>query len=148
MPDGFQSLIVFKNASGVALWPQQIKFAGIDGGDKINTTTMFNSKWRTFAARKLQTLEDVTFKAAIDPDILNPNAANNIMGVINDDTETITEFWPDGSTRCYYGYLQKMTNPEMKEGEFPIFDFTIVVTNYDKVNQVEAGPVFTPGVGT
>jgi hypothetical protein len=148
MPDGFKTLLSFKNATGVGLWIQTIKPGGIDGGDKIPTSTMMNNVWRTFAARSLKTKQDTTFKAAFDPDILNPNAANNIMGVINDDTETITEFYPTGDNQCYYGFCQKMDDPEFKEDEFPVADFTVVATNWDKTAQVEAGPVFTPGGGT
>lgn len=148
MPDGFSSVIGFKNRPGISLWIQTVKFAGIDGGEKINTTTMFNVAVRTFAARQLKTLDDVTFKAAFDPDILVTSGPNSIWAAINDDSETITEFWPEGSTRAYYAYLQKMAAPEMKEGEFPTADFTITVTNWDKANQTEAIPVFTPAGGT
>lgn len=144
MPDGYQSLIVSKNHPTIALWIQTVKFASIDGGDKIVTTTMYNLEWHTAAARHLKKMDDATFKAAFDPDIL---AENQIVAAINDNTDTITEHWPDGSSRCYYGCFTKMGPPEMKEGEFPVADFTVIVRNTDSAYQ-EAGPVFTPAGGT
>lgn len=149
MPDGYQSLFAFKNASGIQLWMQTNKFGGYDGGDKIPTSTMFNIAWRTFAARKLKTKDDSTSKCAFDPDVFNPTGTGGgIVVTINDDSETITEFFPDGSTLAYWGFLNKFMNPEFKEGDFPTADVTIVCTNWDKLNQVEAGPIFTPASGT
>lgn len=143
MPDGFPSMLTMSGAPSVALWIQTIKFGGYDGGDKIPTTTMMNLHRRTFAPRSLLTKDDCTFKAAFDPDIFN----GTIQGLINL-PQTITEFYPDGSSLCYYGFLQKMGEPEFKEGEFPVADFTVVATNWDTVHQVEAIEVFTAASGT
>ncbi len=148
MPDGYRTLVVSKNHPLLQIWIQSIKPGGVDGGEKINTTTMYNNAWRTFAARSLRTKEDTVMKGAFDPDILRSGDANNINAAINDPNDTITEFYPDGSSQCFYGYYQKMGAPEFKEGEFPVAEFTIVATNWDGQNQVEAGPFFTAATGT
>lgn len=148
LPDGFRSLIVFSQAPTIAIWPVTLKFGGYDGGAKINITTMYNLAWRTFRLRQLKEKEDTTGKFGFDPNIFGVGANYGLTGLINNDHGVVTEFWPDGGTLCYYGGLMKMSAPELKEGDFPQFDATIVCTNWDFSNNVESGPVWTPSAGT
>lgn len=147
-PDGFRSLIVFSQNPGIALWPVTLKFGGYDGGAKINVTTMYNVEWRTFRLRQLKEKEDTTGKFGFDPNIFGVGTGFGLKNLINNDRGVITEFYPDGGSLCYYGGLMKFSNPEFKEGDFPQADCTIVCTNWDYTNSVEAGPVWTPALAT
>lgn len=141
MPDGFQSLITFASKPSIQLWEKAVKPPSENGGDGIDTTTMHNVKWRTKDARHLITIENSTFQAAYDPDVIA-----DIRAIINQPT-SITFKYPDGSTDVHYGYLQKAERQELKEGEFPMMNCEIVITNWDPVNFAEQGPVFTPAPG-
>ncbi len=143
MPDGYRSLVTFSKNAYIQLWERQVKPPGIDGGQKIETTTMHNTAYRTAAARHLKTLDDANMMCAYDPD-----AITDLLALINDDTGSVTFLFPDASTWCAWGYLGKIEFGDLKEGEFPEATVTIFITNYDKNGGVEAAPVFTPGTGT
>jgi len=142
MPDGFRSLVTFASNPSIQLWERQIKPPGIDGGEGIDTTTMHNVAWRTRQPRKLKTLDPSTFMAAYDPDVIP-----SLYGQINRQ-DTITFTFPDGSTLCFFGFLQKFEPGELREGEFPDATCTFVPTNQDLTTGVEQAPVFTPAAGT
>lgn len=140
--DGFSSKITFSRYPAVAFWEKQVKPPGIDGGEKIPQSTMFNVLWETFAPQSLLTLTDATCKAAYDPAVLT-----TLLSMGNqEDTVTIT--FRDQSTYCFYGYLQKFEADELVKGTQPEATITVVCTNWDYVNKVEAGPVLTSVAGT
>jgi hypothetical protein len=140
--DGFSSTIGCAANTALKFWEITPKPPGIDGGDKINTTTMLNTAWRTFVPRHLKTLTTMTIQAAYDPDVFN-----QIYAVINTTTGWTFHF-PDGSTLDFWGALTKFEPGEMKEGEMPVATITIEPGNYDNVNRVEAAPVLTSVSGT
>jgi hypothetical protein len=142
MPDGFSTEIVFTSNVSIAFWEQTIKPPSADGGEPIPTTTMLNVAWRTFDHRHLKTLVPFNVNAMFDPDVIP-----NLFSLINL-SDTVTVKFPDGSTLCFFGFLQKYEHSEHKEGEPPMITLTIVPTNWDAAGNVEAGPVFTPASGT
>jgi hypothetical protein len=142
MPDGYQTLITFASNPSVKFWEKQIKPPGIDGGDKIDTTTMHNVAWRTTSPRHLKTLTDSSCQAAYDPDVIT-----EIETLVNKE-DTITVHFPTGDSICFYGFLKSFEPGELKEGEFPEAAITIVPTNWDPLAHVEAGPVYTSVSGT
>ena len=142
MPDGFKSLITFKNAPAVQFWEKTVKPPGFDGGDKIDTTTMHNIKYRTGAAKFLITLTESSAACAYDPDVID-----NILNLVNQET-TITITFPDHTTLAFYGFLNKFEMNDLKEGEMPEASVSIMPTNWDSVNFVEAAPVLTEAPGT
>jgi len=142
MPDGFKTLITFANNPAIQIWEETVKPVGWDGGDKIDTTTMHNITYRTFAARKLKTIADGGATFAFDPDCWT-----GLQQEINLE-QSITFTFPDHSQLAVWGYLQKFENPDFKEGEMPKATGTIVATNWDPVNFVEAGPNYVPAPGT
>ena len=141
-PDGFKTLITLSSNPAIQLWEKTVKPPGIDGGEKIDTTTMLNTTWRTFAQRQLRTLVDSTAACAYDPDVFTALVAEVNL------PQTITITFPDKSTLAFYGFMQKAEAQENKEGEMPMVDVTITPTNWDYVNGVEAAPTFTPAAGT
>lgn len=142
LPDGFKALITLALNPSIDFWEKSITPAGMDGGDAIQQTTMHNTVFRTSAPRQLITLTEVNVKAAYDPLV-----RSDIQALINKPT-TITERYFDGSTQAYYGFLKMVKFGELVEGTQPECDVTIVPTNYDPVNHVEAGPVYTNVAGT
>lgn len=123
--DGFSSKITFATAPTVALWEKKVTPPGLDGGDPIETTTMFNVTLRTMANRQLKTMTNMTFTAAYDP-----ICYTTLLGLVNVPT-TITVKFPDGSTVAFFGYLQKFEPGELSEGAQPEATCTIVPTNTD-----------------
>ena len=142
LDNGHATRIVFDHAPTASLWEKQVKPPGLDGGDPIDTTTMRNTTYRTMAPRSLLTLTEMTTTCAYDP-----NAYNQLVGLINVRT-TVTVIFPEGSTLAFFGYLQKFEINDHSEGEQPEATVTIVPTNFDHVNKVEAGPVLTAVAGT
>lgn len=132
--DGFSSLVTLGSDATIELWEKSVKPPSVDGGDAIKTTTMHNSAWHTYRARQLLDLLPVTFKAAYDPDVYDELTAR-----VNDDTDTITVRFSDGSTVAFFGFLQKFEPDELVEGEPPTATCTIHPTNWDTTNSVEAG---------
>lgn len=142
LADGHQTLVTFARDSDVNLWEKEVTPPGIDGGDEIETTTMHNVLWRTLRPRQLQTLTEASFTAAYDP-----NFYNQALSLVNQD-DTVTVSFPDGSTVAFYGYLKSITPDAVTEGEQPTATVTIVPTNWDTANSVEAGPAVVDVSGT
>lgn len=142
LKDGFSALITLAADTDVSFWEKTVKPPGIDGGDSIEQTTMHSTTWRTFAARSLKTLTEMTCKAAYDPAVYT-----QLVSLINVPT-TVTVRFSDGSTLAFYGYLKMFDADEMSEGTQPEATCTIVPTNFDHVDKVEAGPVLSSVAGT
>jgi len=137
LDDGYQCLIAFAADSDVSFWEKTVTPPGIDGEEKIDTTTMFNTTWRTFAARQLKTLTDGSLTAAYDPKVIA-----QINALVNVTTE-ITLHYPDSSNIKFYGYLKSFTPGELSEGEQPEADCEFAVTNRNPLTGLEAGPVYS-----
>lgn len=142
LKDGYSSRMAFAADPNVNIWIKSLKPPGVDGGDAIDNTTMHNDDWRIMRARSLKTLTESTGKGGYDPVVYNELVALvNVEGAI-------TEHFPDGSTLSYYGYLKNAEFDELVEGTMPELAFTVVPTNYDPVNDVEAGPLMVEVAGT
>ena len=135
LDDGYQTLITFGVLPGLDIWEKEAQPPGIDGGDPIDTTTMHNDSYRTNAARKLKSLTEHTIVAAYDP-----CAYVDLLTMVNV-VDEITVFFPDNSTLSYWGFIRSVEFSPLVEGEQPEMTITVVPTNYDACNCVEAGPV-------
>lgn len=142
LDDGFSSKVTFEGNPTVSLWEKTTNPPDIDGGEKINTTTMHNTQVRTYAARHLYDFGNATFKAAYDPAVLT-----QIYSLINS-PQAITFRFGDGSTWAFFGYLQKVEFDDLVEGQQAEATVTIASTNFDPVGKVEAIPVITSVSGT
>lgn len=139
MPDGYQTEITFQLFPTLAIWEVSAKPPGIDIGEPIPTSTMLNAFWNTTSPRHLRTLTPLTFQCAYDPDVLL--TMYSLVGR----EQSISQLFPEGSNQAFYGFLQKFDPEDLKAGQFPMASCTIVPTNWDPINFVEAGPVFTAG---
>ncbi len=142
LEDGFSSKITFASNATLSLWEKSINAPGLDGGEPVPQTTMFNTVYRTMAPRKLKTLTPHTFMGAYDPNIYNL-----LISQINvKDTVTIT--FPDGSTLAFFGFLQKFEPGPLVEGTQPEASCTVVPTNADPTTGAEQSAVLTSVAGT
>ncbi|KKN23034.1 hypothetical protein LCGC14_0909050 [marine sediment metagenome] len=141
--DGFASNIAFESNANVSFWEKTVQPPGVDGGDAIDTTTMFNAAYRTSAARSLASLTDAAVTAAYDPLVVS-----EILSLVNDDTGSITIHWPEGSTLAFWGFLKSIEFAELVEGTQPECSVVIVATNWDPAANQEEGPVYTDVAGS
>jgi len=143
LDDGYSTKIAFARDADVEFWEKTVKPPGYDGGDAIDTTTMHNVTYRTFAARALKTLTESSLNVAYDPAVYT-SILNNLIN----QEGSITVHFPDGSKLDFYGYLRTFEPADNAEGEFPEATINITPTNWDPVNDVEAAPVLTSVSGT
>ncbi len=142
LTDGFKSVVAFARDSNINLWEIEVTPPGADGGDKIETTTMHNTRRRTFAPRALITTTDGAMRVAYDP-----NVYTEILNIINE-PGSITYHLPDGSTVDVWGFLKEFTPDGLVEGSMPTANCVIVHTDTDPDDGSEAGPVVTSVAGT
>lgn len=141
LENGYQSLITFLASPAVALWETEVTPPGVDGGSKIDITTMYNTTWRTGAPQALGELTDPQFTCGYDP-MTYPQ----IISLLNVRT-TITILFPNGDTLAFFGYLMKFEPSSLKNGEMPNATITIGTTNRDS-SGVEQSPVLVTAAGT
>lgn len=143
LDDGYQTLIAFTANQTVEFWEKTVQPPGLEGGDPIDTTTMHNTEWRTFASRVLKTMTNATATVAYDPNAFEVVRTDllNVEGVV-------TLHFPDTSTLAFYGYLQTFEPQDTEEGSQPEANITVVCTNNDPTDGSEQDPVLVSAVGT
>lgn len=142
LEDGFPTTIAFAADPDIAFWEKTVTPPGVDGGDAIEQTTMHNDLWRTFAARSLVTLTEMSLTAAWDPALYD-----SILNLVNVEG-SITVHFSNGDTLDFFGYLRVFEPQEMSEGEQPEAQITIQPTNRDPVTHAETAPNWTGTAGT
>lgn len=142
LTDGFKCVVAFARDSNINLWEIEVTPPGLDGRDKIDTSTMHNVTWKTFAPRALIESTDSQIRCAYDPSVLT-----EILNLINE-PGSITYHYPDGSTVDVWGYLRSFEPDGLVEGTMPTANVVVVVTNQDPSNGSLAGPVVTSVAGT
>lgn len=140
--DGFSTKVAFSLDADISLWEVEVTPPGLDGGDRVDNTTMHNTTWMTFAPQTLIDMTPASFTAAYDPD-----AYDECQAILNSEGSVTVEF-PDGSTLDFFGYLSKFEPQGVSRGNMPLATVTIQPTNWDPDNDVEAGPVMTEVAGT
>ena len=140
--DGYRTLVSITSDRNIELWEVSVTPPSLEGDEPVDTSTMHNDRYRTKAPRGLVTLNDFTFTCNYDP-----VAYSSISAIINVAT-TITIYFPDGSSLCFYGFVRTFAPDSLEEGTVPTATVTIVPTNMDPTNCVEAAPVYTAGTGT
>jgi len=139
---GYRITITNSADTDVSLFEVEVTPGGLDNGDPIDTSTQFNNKYHTRRPRALMKADGAKIKAQLAAG--TRKQVDLLIGV----EATITETYPDGSTYCYYGYFKSVKFDTFKEGEKPMCEVEVVETDWDYVNSVEAGAVFTAIAGT
>lgn len=137
LDDGFSTIIEIDGLTSAKFYEKTVQPPGLDGGDPINTTTMRNVAWRTFAPKALKTLSEMKVTVAYDPAFFGTTQALAILNV----NKEITITFPDGSTLVFWGYLAKFEPDDLQEGEQGEADMTIQPTNVNS-SGVETAPVY------
>jgi len=141
LDDGFSTKYTFAADPDLEIWEKSVTPPGYDGGDAIDTSTMWNTKLRTFNPRKLMTMTEGSFEGAYDP-----TCYTSILALINVET-TVTVTFPDGSTVAFFGYLKTFKPNACEDGTQPTAACTIQPTNQDS-SGAEQDPVVTSVAGT
>lgn len=142
LKDGYSTRIAFSLNASIELWIKTVTPPPLDGGDPIDQTTMHNLLWRTKAPRSLIDTGVMAVKCAYDP-----NVYSSLQALLNS-PGTVTVQFPDGSTVSFFAYLSKAEPQEVSDGSQPEINITVVPTNFDPVNKVEAGPYVVSVTGT
>lgn len=142
LPDGFRSKLTISGHTTISLWERDTQPPGGDGGTPIDMTTHHNVRRRTFAPRSLITNTDTTHECLYDPIVFD-----DLDSLVNVEATYTQAFW-DGTTRAYFGILQKYDTGRLKEGEPPTVTLTVTPTNRDPSSHAEQGPVTTNVPGT
>lgn len=140
--DGYSSKICPESNPDIAFWEKTVKPFGLDAGDPIDITTMFNTRMRTFALRQLVTATDGSMKVAYDPKVYDEIIA--ILGI----NQLWTIHFPDGSTEDIYAGLRSFTPSELQEGTHPEADIVLTPTNEHATTYAEVTPNYISGGGT
>lgn len=143
LTDGHPSFIAFSVLPNAAFWEREVQPPGLDGGPEIDISSMHNTTWVTVVPQALKTLTKFTISALYDPRILSSLNASliNAPGSITIQFKDLTDY-------DFWGYCQSGIPQPMVKGQPPMIQLTVVPTNYDPNNRVEAGPVLTEVVGS
>lgn len=136
LDDGYQTLISFANAPSVKFYEKTVTPPGMDAGGEVDVTTMRNVKYRTRNPKHLITSTNISATVAWDP-----AAYNDVVSMIHVN-QLITITLPDASTVAIWGWLDKFTPGEHREGEQPTATIDIIPSNQDNA-QTEQQPVIT-----
>ena len=142
LDNGFQSLFIFASAPGINLFEKTVQRPAVDNGDPIETDTMLNTTYVTKAPQCLNDHDDGVVVAAYDP-----GAADDIDSQVGV-PQSLTYAYPDGSAYAHWGYVRRAEYSPLEKGVQPEVTLTVVQTNWDPYNCVEAGPVYTDGTGS
>ncbi len=140
LKDGYQTTIGFSALASGIVFNVIAKEIGvtppaIEGGGKIDLTTMRNSAARTFYPKQLYTIGDSSVVVAWDPTLYEEMAA--VIGV----DQEITITFPDTTFLTYWGTLDSFAPNELVEGERPTAVLTIIATNLND-SDVETEPTW------
>lgn len=154
LDDGYSTKISIADRSSITagdgtdlsidFWEKVSGIPGIDGGEAIETTTMLNSAWRTYAPRSLKTLTEFTVTGAYDTQIY---LAAQILALINIET-IVTVTFPDDATLSFYAYVRMIEFADAQEGTHPEATLTIRPTNTDYHDGSEQSPNLAGSAGT
>lgn len=142
LTDGYKSVVAFSAFPAVQVWEKSVKPSGTQGGEPIPASTMQLDVWHRMAPRSLKKKGPMVMVCAYDPD-----SKPQIEAMVNSQ-QSMTQYWPTGDYEDFFGTLNETEYSELKEGEPPEVTLTIIVTNWDPVNNVEAGPVYVAAGGT
>lgn len=126
LTDGWQTLISFSLAPSVLFRAKEVQPPDLDAGGEVDTTVMANNRWRTKQPKHLVTLGDTTLVAQYDP-----QCYTDVVTTLLGKNGQITITFPDGRTITFWGWVDKFTPSNLKEGEFPTAEVKIHSSNQD-----------------
>ncbi len=139
--DGFRALLSFPDTPGAEFRVKEVTWPELEVGS-IDTTVMHNKTLRTAAPKALITIGvikmvaqwDVALWARILTNALNATGlrpaggGRNSVGFLGVNQRILLTA-PDAGTLTLYGWLNKITPSQFKEGEFPTADMEVMPSN-------------------
>lgn len=132
--DGYQSLVTFELDPDISLWEKEVTPVGLDAGEGIDTTTMWNTTVRTKQPQALFDTTESGCSCAYDPRVWP-----QLLAMVRQN-QKITQTFPDGSRVEFYAFLQSAVKSALKIGEQPTVDIKIGVTNTHPTTGDESVP--------
>lgn len=149
MDEGFHSKLTFSLRPALKMWEIEVQPMAVEGGEAIDTTTQLNAVWKTKAPRTLKESGPISMTVTYDPDeVPSLYGMINVARLSGGAAQILTILHPDSSTDAAYCFIKNFKPSKYKEGDKPTAEIEVVITNWDPVNGVEAGPVHTPSSGT
>lgn len=133
--DGYQTLITFALQPSVKFYEIEVTPPGLEAGGSIDTTTMRNTRWRSFSPKALITAAEASVVVAYDSAYYTQ--ALSMLGA----NQQITFTFPDTHTYQIWGWLDSFVPGAHKEGNRPTATCKIVPSNHDN-SAVEQAPVY------
>jgi len=145
--DGFSTRLSYGTCT-LAVCTKTVTPPEIDGGGSIDLTHMGASRWRQKAPKFLQSLNSMMITGAYDPLVYGQTFA--FPGRLNS-IQLFSLTFPDGSGIVFWGFIEKLTFQEIKEGEQPLVNVTITPTLWDGTFHnscpVEVVPIYSVVTG-
>ena len=141
LDDGFTTKIAFSLDPDISLWERAATPPPLEGGDPIDTTTFWNSTYRTQAPRTLIGVGAGQMECAYDPAVYD-----QIIAILNTLGE-ITVHQPNTDTLDFQGWMRSFTPSNHEDGTMPTATVVFEVSN-KTAGGTESGPNFTDGGGT
>jgi hypothetical protein len=139
LKDGFSTKWTFAENPSLSVWEKTVKSFGTDGRDPIDVTNMFNTDVVTKAPRQLIDCTDATLNCAYDPKVLS-----QLLTMINVN-QLMTCWHPNGGKTDVWGWLRTAEPSENQEGEQPMMQIGITISNLN-ASDVETLPhYYAPG---
>lgn len=142
MKNGYRVLWGFSADPDISLWEIDGQPPGLDAGDMVDTTTFHNEVVQTKAPRALIETTGGKFQAAYDPIVYNQ--CLSMIGV----EQAITCKLPNGDTIDVFGILKSFKPTTHTNGNMPVADCEVELTNYDPVSGDEEVPNYKSAAGT
>lgn len=142
LPEGFKSTIAFSLKPGLNIWEVDVPVPGAEA-TVINTTTQLNTKWDTKWLSALVDSGEVSGNGGWDPSFYD-----DYIFLTGAQAGSVTIHAPTNTTHNFWGGLKSFVPQPLRPKQFPLINFTLVNTNYDPVNRVEAGLFTVPSPGT
>ena len=141
MTDGFSTTIQFPDAAGaiagVLFKEKTVKPFGLDSRGPIDTTSMRNLALVTKVPKKLIDVTQMTLTVQWDPAIYG--TLLNVTGIMRINQRVYVRF-PNSEIWSIYGWCDKFDPQDNTEGEVPMANMTIEVSNLNG-NGIETYPV-------
>lgn len=139
--DGHATTVGFALDATVELYEKEVQPPGLDGGAPVPQTTMRNTLYETFIPGQLIKVTEAQFTSTYKQEHWD-----KIKAMLNKN-QKITLTFLDGSTRWFYGWLQKIIPNKRKTGEQPTAEVTLFASNIDG-SGAEAAPGWTAATST
>lgn len=139
--DGFRALVSFQllpGQGGFNYHEVTLKLPNVDGRGGVDQTSMRNGTYTTQLPKYLVQMGEMTGSMMYDS-LFYSQAA----GVVNRN-QLMTIRLPDGATLQFWGWINMLDPTEFKEGERPLLNFNIQISNINS-QCLEEGPAYLPG---